>query len=88
MSEIPWTAVDVDMIFAPSPEKENRNIFAGVQKLKLTSPERAMSVEDWIKSQAGGAEDELRAEAERVVSIFEREGGRALGVLEGIDVWE
>lgn len=87
-SEMPWTAVDVEMIFAPSPDKENRNIFAGMQKAELTSPEKAMSVEEWVKSQASGAEEKLKAEAERVVSIFESEGGRALGVLEGIDTLE
>jgi len=87
-SEMPWTAVDVEMIFAPSPDKENRNIFAGMQDVKLTSPERVMSVEEWVRAQAVAAEETLKAEAERVVSIFEREGGRALGVLEGIDAAE
>lgn len=87
-SAMPWTAVDVEMIFAPSPEKENRNIFAGVQQTRLTSPEKAMSVEEWIRSQASGAEETLKAEAERIVNIFEREGGRALGVLESIEALE
>lgn len=85
-SEVPWTAVDVEMIFVPSPDKENRNIFAGPQKTELTSPEKAMSVEEWIKSQGNAAEMKLKEEAGRVVGIFEREGGRALRVLEGIDV--
>jgi hypothetical protein len=41
----------VEMIFAPSPDKENRNIFfAGMQDVKLTSPERAMSVEEWVRA--------------------------------------
>lgn len=87
-SRMPWTAVDVEMIFAPSPDKENRNIFAGIQRAELTSPEKGMSVEEWVRSQAGAAEEKLKAEAERIVSIFEREGGRALGVLEAIDVME
>jgi hypothetical protein len=87
-SEMPWTAVDVEMIFAPSPEKENQNIFAGSQKGGLTSPEKTMTVEEWIQLQASGAEESLKAQAERVVGIFEREGGRALRVLEGIDVLE
>lgn len=47
-----------------------------------------MSVEEWIKSQASAAEESLKAESERVVGIFEREGGRALRVLEGADVME
>lgn len=87
-SEMPWTAVDVEMIFAASPDKENRNIFDPIQKQVLTSPEKAMTVEEWIKSQAGGTEEKLKAEAERIVGIFETEGGRALGVLEAIDVVE
>ena len=43
-----------------------------------------MTVQEWIEFVAGQAEDALRAESERVVSIFEKEGQRALGVLEGI----
>lgn len=76
------------MVFAPSPDKENCNMFAGASNTELTSPEKAMSVEEWIKSQASAAEESLKAESERVVGIFEREGGRALRVLEGADVME
>lgn len=92
-SALPWTAVDVEMIFVSSPEKENQNIAlltggGGVQPGDLTSPEKAMTVEEWIRFRAGGAEERLKDEAERVVGAFEREGGRALRVLEGLEVWE
>ena len=85
---MPWTSVDVEMIFAPSSDKENHNAFAGLQRGGLASPEKRMTVEEWIKSQAMGAEEGLKAQAERVVGVFEREGRRALRVLEGIDVVE
>jgi hypothetical protein len=90
-SDIPWTSVDVEMIFAtqtPGGEKENLDIFngMGVEKKGLTSPEKKMTVEEWINWNAQKAEEGLRAESERVVGIFEREGGRALTVLEGIEV--
>ena len=90
-SDIPWTSVDVEMIFTtqtPGGEKENLGIFGGmgVEKRGLTSPEKKMTVEEWINWNAQKAEEGLRAESERVVGIFEREGGRALTVLEGIEV--
>jgi len=78
------------MVFAattPCAEKEDVD-FLGALGVKdgLTSPEKKMTVEEWISWNARKAEEELRAESERVVGIFEREGGRALRVLEGIDV--
>jgi len=89
-SDIPWTSVDVEMIFAaqtPGGDKENLDIFGGmgIEKKGLTSPEKKMTVEEWINWNAQKAEEGLRAESERVVGIFEREGGRALTVLEGIE---
>ena len=90
-SDIPWMSVDVEMVFAstsPGVEKENVDVFGalGVQKDGLTSPEKKMTVEEWINWSAQKAEEGLRAESERVVGIFEREGGRALRVLEGVEV--
>ena len=90
-SHVPWTSVDVEMVFAgstPGIEKENVDIFGALrgQRNVLTSPEKKMTVEEWINWQAQKAEEVLRAESERVVGIFEREGGRALRVLEGIEV--
>lgn len=91
-SEIPWTSVDVEMVFTsttPGAEKENVDLFgpSGVKE-GLTSQEMNMTVEDWVNWSAQKAEEGLRAESERVVGIFEREGGRALRALEGLEVSE
>jgi len=50
----------------------------------LSTDERAMTVQEWVEYIAGRAEEGLRAEAERVVGVFEREGQRAMGVLEEV----
>ena len=54
----------------------------------LTSPEKKMTVEEWIQHNAGLAEEKLRAECERMVGIFEKEGGKAMRTLEGIECLE
>jgi hypothetical protein len=80
--------VDVEMVFnttTPGAEKENANIFCASEG-HLTSPEKKMTVEEWINWNAQKAEEQLRAESERVAGVFEKEGGRALRVLEGIEV--
>ncbi len=91
-SDVPWTSVDVEMIFTNTPGtgKENVNASgtAGAKDGALTSPEKKMTVEEWINWNAQKAEEDLRAESERVVGVFEKEGGRALRVLEGIEVTE
>jgi hypothetical protein len=79
------------MVFAtttPGAEKENMNALGAleVEKGDLTSPEKRMTVEEWINWNAQKAEEALKAESERVVGVFEKEGGRALRVLEGIEV--
>jgi hypothetical protein len=92
-----WTAVDLDDIFLRSPENgitcqsTNRQLDMALEKAKkgdLSSPERKMTVEEWIMFNAGQAEEKLRRECERMVGIFEKEGGRAMRVLEGIDCLE
>ena len=94
-SSHPWTAVDLDEILLQSPsdaraEKENTTsellteAVGKVKKGELTSPERRMTVEEWIMYNASLAEEKLRGECERMVGIFEREGGRAMRVLEGV----
>ena len=85
-STTPWTAVDLELIFSPGEEKEN-----GVAKLlrkggELTSPEKQMTVEEWIYHNAGLAEQKLKHECEAMVSTFEQEGSRAMRVLEGLVV--
>ena len=76
----PWTAADLDCLLlgTPSADKENVNIEL------LTSPEKKMNVEEWIKHNAMKGEEKLKADCERVVGRFESEGVRALKALEGI----
>lgn len=94
-SSHPWTVVDLDEILLHSPsnagvEKENKmsallaEAVGKVRKGELTSPEKRMTVEEWIMYNATLAEDKLKGECERMVGIFEREGGRAMRVLEGV----
>jgi len=83
----PWKEVDLDSIFLASPTR-NSTDKAGTRVedvLKsLTSPEKQMSVEDWIMSNAKKAEEKLRQECERMIGLFESEGVRALRSLEGL----
>jgi len=81
----PWTGVDLEGIFlgSPRPGKENVGTVDGM-KNGLTSPEKRMTVEEWIKCNARGGEEKLRNECERLVGRFESEGNRALRALEGI----
>ena len=53
---------------------------------QLSSPERRMTVEEWVRFQAARGEERLREECERMVWVVEREGTRALGVLGGLEV--
>lgn len=53
---------------------------------ELTSPEREMTVEEWIQFNAEEAEKKLKNECEALVMRFEREGTRAMNVLEGLPV--
>lgn len=77
-----WKPADVELIFQPTtPQPADLLALMGGT---LSSPEKAMTVQEWIEHLAEQAEVGLRAEAERVVGIFEREGQRAMGVLENI----
>ncbi|KAJ2970666.1 hypothetical protein NUW58_g9627 [Xylaria curta] len=82
-----WTAVDVEMIFD---DLDQENALSTGQFLKsgmdLTSPEKRMTVEEWIYHNAEQAEKQLKHECETIVMAFEREGTRAMQVLEGIIV--
>lgn len=87
-SERPWTNVDVELVFQPINDEENDSVKENFEhwatKKELSSPEKKMSVEEWIRDTARRAEEELKGQAERMVGIFEREGQRALMSLEGI----
>ncbi|PMD47483.1 BIR-domain-containing protein [Hyaloscypha variabilis F] len=93
----PWTAVDLEAIFLKSPGGENvighvADFLGGtVDKIKngdLTSPEKRMTVEEWIHHNAQMAEEKLKNECERMVGKFESEGTRAMRALEGVECVE
>ncbi|KAJ5578404.1 uncharacterized protein N7459_007368 [Penicillium hispanicum] len=84
----PWTPVDIDeALFGESSDKENADLaglFNGV-KGGLTSPEKKMTVEEWIVWNAKSGEERLKRECERLVGQFEKEGSRAMQRLEAIE---
>ncbi|KAH6856058.1 hypothetical protein B0I37DRAFT_395884 [Chaetomium sp. MPI-CAGE-AT-0009] len=96
-SSHPWQPADLDQLFS-SPlskscddsagDKENSAAIARLLRkgAELTSPEKRMTVEEWIYHNAELAEQKLKYECEAMVAAFEREGGRALSVLEGLVV--
>ena len=87
-STMPWTAVDLEMVFLGSPTAVKENLPFGfgtdANDHTLASPEKKMTVEQWIQFNAQQGEEKLRAECERLVGKFEGEGMRALKTLEGI----
>ncbi|KAM3508076.1 hypothetical protein MY10362_001422 [Beauveria mimosiformis] len=88
-STTPWSPTNLDAIFgSPKAGTDKEN---GVERLlkqgkELSSPEKQMTVEEWIHFNAGEAEKKLKYECERMVSLFESEGTRAMNVLEGLTV--
>ncbi|KAI0889184.1 uncharacterized protein GGS22DRAFT_68449 [Annulohypoxylon maeteangense] len=84
-STIPWTSTDVEMVFE---DLDKENTLGSTKYLKsgtdLTSPEKQMTVEQWIYHNAEEAQQKLKLECETMVSAFEREGTRALQALEGL----
>ncbi|KAL8807890.1 MAG: hypothetical protein Q9200_004490 [Gallowayella weberi] len=83
----PWTSIDLEKLFMTSPLAAKENLaLAGSQEAKeaLTSPEKKLTVEEWIRWNAKRGEDKLRDDCERLVGRFEGEGVRALRTLEGI----
>ncbi|KAK4189504.1 hypothetical protein QBC35DRAFT_142473 [Podospora australis] len=89
-SATPWQPVDLDLVFTPaanSPSKENGGVARLLRKeAELSSPEKRMTVEEWIYHNASLAEQMLKHECETMVSAFEREGSRAMRVLEDLVV--
>ena len=86
-SAVPWEPIDLDTIFLASPQPTPGALaqrLAGASAGMLTSPEKGMSVEAWVRWRAQKAELELRRQCEEMVVGFEREGVRGMGVLEGI----
>ncbi|KAI1849380.1 hypothetical protein JX266_004875 [Neoarthrinium moseri] len=85
-SNQPWAPADIEMIFEDL-DKENAVPSSDLLKgLQLSSPEKKMTVEEWIYHNAGLAEQKLKIECETMVSKFESEGGRAMRSLEELIV--
>jgi len=82
-TSMPWTAVDLEKFLLASPNLDKENDTETLKK-GLTSPEKKLTVEDWIYHNARKGEEKLRNECERLVGSFEGEGVRALKTLEGI----
>lgn len=82
-----WAPVDIEAVFD---ELEKENALASTRLMKagtdLTSPEKQMTVEEWIYFNAEQAEKQLKHECETIVMAFEREGTRAMQALEGVIV--
>lgn len=84
----PWTPVDIDeALFGEASDKENADVSSLFKGIKggLTSPEKKMTVEEWIHWNAKNGEERLKRECERLVGQFEKEGGRAMQRLEAIE---
>ncbi|CRG89228.1 Muscle M-line assembly protein unc-89 [Talaromyces islandicus] len=90
-SKYSWKPADIEQLLLDSlADKENRG-FSGslnISKQMLTSPEMKMTVDEWIKFNAREGEEKLKHECERLIGIFEKEGGRAMRALEGIECIE
>ncbi|KAL9576439.1 MAG: hypothetical protein Q9212_007097 [Teloschistes hypoglaucus] len=86
-SALPWAAVDFQNIFMASPAAEKENVIDATindTETNLTSPEKKLTVEEWMTWRAERGEEKLRKDCERLVGRFENEGVRALKSLEGI----
>jgi hypothetical protein len=88
-SKTSWEPVDLESVFFPDSENENADADDVFNKLlevggALTSQEKKMTVEEWIRSRAEMGESKLKNECERMVMLFEKEGNRGLAALNGI----
>lgn len=87
----PWTPVDIDeVLYGEASDKENTDLAGIFKEVKghLTSPEKKMTVEQWIMWNAKNGEERLKRECERLVNQFEKEGSRAMQRLEAIECIE
>ncbi|KZZ89787.1 Baculoviral inhibition of apoptosis protein repeat protein [Ascosphaera apis ARSEF 7405] len=82
----PWTEVDIDEALLPKSDEDEDDLLEFLDaKGELTAEEKDMTVEEWIKYTARKAEERLKGECERLIGVFESEGGRAMRTLEGIE---
>lgn len=80
--------MDIDeVLFGEASDKENADLVGLLNgaKADLTSPEKRMTVEEWIRWNAKNGEERLKRECERLVSQFEKEGDRAMRRLEAVE---
>lgn len=92
----PWTALNLDTMFERSPLKESEvknsdpgylafnEILERARIGHMTSPEKKMTVEEWIAHNAELAAGKLKEDCERMVGVFEEAGQRAMRSVEGI----
>ena len=92
VSTEPWSAVDLETALLPSPPSSGRvdddnkeNLHVEDVLRRLTSPEKQMTVEEWIMHNARLAEERLRNGCERMIGKFESEGMKALRAVQGIE---
>lgn len=88
---IQWTAAEVEAILLPSPVRAANHRDSAEQRLQelgqsLESPEKLMTLEEWIRARGVIAEQRLKASCEAMVANFENEGARALKVIQSIQV--
>jgi hypothetical protein len=69
-----------------NPEKLDLKKAVEAVNQRMSSPEKRMTVEEWIKFRAEKAHERLRNECETLVTAFEREGERAMRALEGVEL--
>ncbi|KAL4871170.1 hypothetical protein BDV12DRAFT_31875 [Aspergillus spectabilis] len=84
----PWIPINVEeILLASASDKENVGLQGALSNVKgeLASPEKKMTVEEWIMWNAKNGEERLKRECERLVGQFEREGARAMRAIEGIE---
>ena len=79
-----WMPVDIEKILQTD-QGTDADLFGHAVDGTLSEAEKDMTVQQWVEYVAGQAEAKLSAEGERIVSVFEQEGRRAMGVLEAIE---
>ncbi|KAL2110046.1 hypothetical protein VUR80DRAFT_1653 [Thermomyces stellatus] len=84
-SSVAWEPVDIERV-VQSPLRDAGEIARRLGGVEIGSPEKAMTLEEWIYHNARTAEEGLRAECEGLVGKFEEEGMRAIRVLESLGV--
>ncbi|KAF2864288.1 BIR-domain-containing protein [Piedraia hortae CBS 480.64] len=85
-STVPWDPMDLDDIFA-SPEPSTPATLArriAAETGTLSTPEKSLTVEQWIYYRAEQGEQAFRRRCEEAVVAFEREGVKALECLRGV----